>query len=306
MHVTFVDYTKMTSIQTFKSMLYHHRLSQHITSCVRNRCKSTTTWTPLTCLVNRSPISQYNSAQHSPSMPVQSYKFFLQRETTRFNPTWSIWRYYSMKMPSKKDKAGKSKGKSPTIELTNEEIEGIIDQGKMKAQLQQVLDHLKENYIKNMSLRTSTGIFDSLMVETDDGKFPLNQLAQIGQKNPQLVIINLASAPQYIPAVKKAIQNSGMNVNPQQEGSSVFVPIPKVTREYREGLAKSAKTLCEQSKIKMRDIMKKYHKDIQKAEKGHSQDLIQNLNVLVQQILDDHIEEAEKLMTQKRQELLGE
>ncbi|KAK3590513.1 hypothetical protein CHS0354_037560 [Potamilus streckersoni] len=294
----------MSFIQTFRSMLHHYRLCQRITSCVPHRCKSATTRTPLACVVNKSSLAQYSSKQQVIFIPVQSCNFFLQRETTRLNPTWSVWRYYSVRMPSKKDKAGKSKGKS--MELTSEEIDGIIDPEKIKAQLQQVLDHLKENYIKNMSLRTSTGIFDSLMVETEDGKFPLNQLAQIGQKNPQLVIINMPSSPQYIPAVKKAIQNSGMNVHPQQDGSSIFVPIPKVTREHREGLAKSAKTLCEQAKVKMRDVMKKYHKDIQKAEKSHSQDLIQNLNTFVKQILDDHIEEAEKLMTQKRQELLGD
>ena len=34
------------------------------------------------------------------------------------------------------------------------------------------------------------------MVETEDGLFPLNQLAQIVQKNPTLLIVNLVAMPQ--------------------------------------------------------------------------------------------------------------
>ena len=40
------------------------------------------------------------------------------------------------------------------------------------------------------------GAFDNLMVETEDGSFPLIQLGQVLQKSPQLVVINLASSSQ--------------------------------------------------------------------------------------------------------------
>ena len=40
------------------------------------------------------------------------------------------------------------------------------------------------------------GALDKLMVETKDGRFQLNQLAQIAQKNPQMIVINLATSPQ--------------------------------------------------------------------------------------------------------------
>ena len=40
------------------------------------------------------------------------------------------------------------------------------------------------------------------MIETGDGTFPLNQLAQIVQKNPSLLVINLATMPQVRPSSK--------------------------------------------------------------------------------------------------------
>lgn len=42
------------------------------------------------------------------------------------------------------------------------------------------------------------GSFDTIIVDTDDGKFHLNQLGQIVQKNPQLLMINLGTVPQVI------------------------------------------------------------------------------------------------------------
>ena len=38
-----------------------------------------------------------------------------------------------------------------------------------------------------------TGAFDNLVVESEDGKFPLIQLGQVLQKSPQLVVINFVS-----------------------------------------------------------------------------------------------------------------
>ena len=39
-------------------------------------------------------------------------------------------------------------------------------------------------------------MFQAIPVETVDGKFPLNQLGQVIQKNPSLIIINLSMSPQ--------------------------------------------------------------------------------------------------------------
>ena len=43
--------------------------------------------------------------------------------------------------------------------------------------------------------------------------------------NPWLVFALLFA--QYIPQVKQALADSGLNVNPQQDGTSLFIPLPK-------------------------------------------------------------------------------
>lgn len=61
-----------------------------------------------------------------------------------------------------------------------------------------------------------------------DGKdHTLQELAQIVRKNPKTIVVNMSVFPQAIPAALKAIEKSGMNLNPQQDGTTIFIPVPK-------------------------------------------------------------------------------
>lgn len=54
------------------------------------------------------------------------------------------------------------------------------------------------------------------------------ELGQVIRKNPKTVIVNMIGFPQAIPSVLKAIADSGMNLNPQQDGTTLFIPVPKL------------------------------------------------------------------------------
>ena len=60
----------------------------------------------------------------------------------------------------------------------------------------------------------------------------------------------------------KMLTSSTLNLNPQQEGTRIYVAIPKVTRETREILAKSARSKMNETKMELRDIQNKYIKDV--------------------------------------------
>ncbi len=57
----------------------------------------------------------------------------------------------------------------------------------------------------------------------------------------------LLTLPEYQKPVKLAIQNSGLNVTPQQEKMAIIIPLPRATREHREQLMKKADVLLNQS-----------------------------------------------------------
>lgn len=206
-----------------------------------------------------------------------------------------------------RDKKGKKdKGSHKAVTLSGDELTSVIDLPEMKHKMEMSVAHMKKEFVEQLTLRTSVGALDNLAVKTPDGEYPLIQLAQIVQKNPQLIIVDMSALPQYIGEVKDAISNSGMNLSPQQDGSSLFVPVPKVTKEYREGLVKNAKSICDKTKEKLRHIQNNFLRDLQKAKKegSASETLIHNLNENILGSTKEYTAQAEAILKLKQKELL--
>jgi ribosome recycling factor len=72
-----------------------------------------------------------------------------------------------------------------------------------------------------------TGSIETLPVSLEGKEYELQELAQIVRKNPKTIVINMSSFPQAIPAALQSISKSGMNLNPQQDGTTLFIPVPK-------------------------------------------------------------------------------
>jgi len=212
-------------------------------------------------------------------------------------------RSYSKKAKEgKKELSKKSQPAKSRVTLSEDELNRVISFDKVKSQMSLTLDHLKKEYLENLTLRTSHGTLDNIRVETVDGTFPLIQLGQVIQKSPQLIMINMLSTPQYMTQVKLAVTSVGLN--PQQDGTTIFVPVPKVTREHREMLAKNAKVFCEKTKEKLRNIQNTFSRELRKAKDDHSEDLIFNLNEVLLTTTREFIEQAEELMIRKQKDLL--
>jgi ribosome recycling factor len=72
-----------------------------------------------------------------------------------------------------------------------------------------------------------TGSVETLTVSFEGKEYELQELAQIVRKNPKTIVINMTAFPQAIQAALQSIEKSGMNLNPQQDGTTLFIPIPK-------------------------------------------------------------------------------
>ncbi|XP_039722619.1 ribosome-recycling factor, mitochondrial isoform X4 [Pteropus medius] len=127
---------------------------------------------------------------------------------------------------TKKAKA-KAKGQPQTrVNLNTALVEDIISLEEVEEEMKSVMEALKDNFNKTVNIRTSPGSLDHITVVTADGKLALNQIGQISMKSPQLILVNMASFPECTAAAIKAIRESGMNLNPEVEGTLIRVPIP--------------------------------------------------------------------------------
>ncbi|CAF0744490.1 unnamed protein product [Adineta steineri] len=207
----------------------------------------------------------------------------------------------------KSKNAGGGESKSSKRILSDADLSATSNQWPLlKTQYDKFLIELRELYSKQIQLRTSSLAFEELSVTIPPNKkaHQLKELTQIIQKSPQMFMIDMARHAQYIPNVLEAIQKSGLNINPQQDGTTIFLPTPKVTREHREELAKNAKKLADQIVVKMREAYSKAHRNLKKQEKSLSRDLIVDLDANLKLRLDNYISQVDKIRTDKQKELL--
>ncbi|XP_037694961.1 ribosome-recycling factor, mitochondrial-like [Choloepus didactylus] len=135
---------------------------------------------------------------------------------------------------TKKAKA-KGKGQSQTrVNINTALVEEIINLEEVDEEMKSVMEALNDNFNKTLNIRTSPGSLDHITVVTADGKLALNQIGQISMKSPQLILVNMASFPECTAAAIKAIRESGMNLNPEVEGTLIRVPIPNLQFEAKK------------------------------------------------------------------------
>ncbi|KAM6984826.1 ribosome-recycling factor, mitochondrial [Aplochiton taeniatus] len=248
-------------------------------------------WRPL-ALLFRSPVVM--GTARVPVLLLQTPH----RQTTAL-PVASA-RFYA----TKKSKA-KTKGQATKVNINSSLVEDIIDLQGVKEEMASVLSTLKEDFSRSVSIRTSPGALDHVLVSTKDGKVPLNQLGQISMKSPQLIVVNMVDVPEATAAATRALRESSMKLNPEVDGTIIRVPIPMVTREHRENLSKVAKQFSNKAKESLRRVRSSAVTQVKKAKEGTSEDTIRLIEKQVQQMSDAFSADIDKQLATKTKELLG-
>lgn len=214
-----------------------------------------------------------------------------------------VARDYAKGKDKKKEKGGK--GKPGKVEINEQQLREILNFDGLNSQMQKSVMQMKEDFVKHLSLRSTSGAIDTLRIKVDGQEHELQELAQISRKNPKTIIVNMIGFPQTIPDVLKAIEKSGMNLNPQQDGTTLFIPIPKVTKEHRENLSKNAKALFVKYRDAIRGVQNEHIRKLKKQPELGKDDAFA-AQAQITAIADRFISEADKLLASKQKELLGD
>lgn len=97
----------------------------------------------------------------------------------------------------------------------------------------------------------------------------LGEIVQVEAKGSNTFVIDLINAPEYVKPINDSLIKSALNLNPQIDKTTIYLNIPKVTREHRENMAKSAKLKCEQALKRMREIENKALRTIKEAKRAN-------------------------------------
>jgi ribosome recycling factor len=153
--------------------------------------------------------------------------------------------------------------------------------------------------------RASPALVEKLSVEYYGAPTPLLQLASISVPEPRSIMIKPFDAT-TIKAIEKAIQNSELGLNPNNDGKVIHLNLPPLTEERRRDLAKHVSHRLEESRIAVRNIRRDSHNDMRDFEKEKliSEDELKRGEEDLQKLTDRFIEEIAELGKKKEAEIM--
>ena len=143
------------------------------------------------------------------------------------------------------------------------------------------------------------------MVEAYGSEMPLNQVGTVNVPEPRMITVQVWDRG-LVKAVDKAIREAGLGLNPMTDGQIVRVPIPELTEERRQELAKVAHKYAEQARVAVRNVRRDGMEALKKLEKDSkiSEDEHRAASDEVQKLTDEHIKKIDEALAQKEKEIL--
>lgn len=153
--------------------------------------------------------------------------------------------------------------------------------------------------------RASPSLLDPITVDAYGAVSPLTSVASVSVPEPRMISVNVWDKA-VVSAVDKAIRSANLGLNPIIDGQTLRIPIPPLTGERRQELAKVAGKYAEQQRIAVRNIRRDAMDHLKKLEKDHaiSEDDHKKLGAEVQKTTDDHIKKVDDLLRHKEEEIM--
>jgi ribosome recycling factor len=179
------------------------------------------------------------------------------------------------------------------------------DANDIEHRMHMAVEVLKQEFSGLRTGRASTHLLDPIVVEAYGAEMPLNQVATVNVPDPRMLSVQVWDRGN-VAAVDKAIRGANLGLNPIVEGQNIRLPIPELNQERREELKKLAAKYAEQAKIAVRNVRRDGMDALKKMEKDHeiSQDEHHSMADEVQQLTDLTIEEIDKVLATKEQEIM--
>ena len=153
--------------------------------------------------------------------------------------------------------------------------------------------------------RANTNMLDTIKIDVYGQLMPIDQLATISVPEARLISIQVWDKAN-IQLIESSIQKSELGINPQTDGQIIRLRIPDLTEDRRKELIKILKNMGEKSKVAIRNIRREANEDLKKKlkEKIISEDENKNYEKNIQKLTDTHIENLEKILSEKEKEII--
>jgi ribosome recycling factor len=173
-----------------------------------------------------------------------------------------------------------------------------------KALMDKAIDHADSELSKIRAGKASPAMLDGIMVDYYGSATPLSQVGSVNTPDARTIIIQ-PWEKSLLGAIEKAIKESSLGLNPQNDGIIIRINVPPLTEERRRDLVKRLKGEAETGKIAIRNIRKDANEKIKKLKtEGVSEDEIKVGEADVQKLVDTYIIKVDQLADAKEKDIM--
>jgi ribosome recycling factor len=174
-----------------------------------------------------------------------------------------------------------------------------------KARMHASVETVRRELATMRTGRASLAMLDGIRVDYYGTPTPLNQVGSLTTPDPTLITIQPWD-PALLPAIEKAIRSSDLDLNPQNDGKIVRIPIPSLTEERRKTLVKHVHKHAEEGRVAIRNVRRDANDHLKKLLKDHevSEDDEKHAVAEVQKLTDLHTEEINAAAKKKEAEVM--
>ena len=168
------------------------------------------------------------------------------------------------------------------------------------------IDSVAADFAAVRAGRANASVLDRIMVDYYGSPTPIQQIAAIASPDARALLITPWDGT-ALKSIEKAIQNSDLGINPQNDGKSIRLNFPQLTEERRKELVKQVRKYGENGKVAIRNIRRDAMDAIKKMEKNSeiTEDDRKQAEKDLQKLTDDSCKKVDDLTAKKEKELMS-
>ena len=171
-----------------------------------------------------------------------------------------------------------------------------------KSKLQDINSRFLSDIKTFQTGRAHPSILDGVSVEVYETKTPLNQAATILAKEASVLQVTPFDIGNIAPIRDAIAADSKLNLNPTDDGRVIYIPIPPLTAERRQQIAKNLNALKEDFLVRLRQARHEVLKNIK--DELTAEEEIKSLEKIIEQLVGDTRKQIEDSATQKVNKIL--
>ena len=183
----------------------------------------------------------------------------------------------------------------------------VIDDTLLEAmeKMDKAVEHTQAQFGTVRTGRANPGLVERINVEYYGAPVPILQLASISVPEARQLLIKPHDRAS-LDAIEKAIRESDLGVNPNNDGIAIRLSLPQLTEERRKEYVKVAKNMAEDGHIVLRNLRRDARKAMEAEEKDGdvSEDELERAEKELDKTTSEHVDKIDAALHRKEEELL--